>query len=360
MQRGILESARLHKILWLTEMDQHPECVPELGGDIRNTASTVATLRRNVLQPLCAGQGLWYYDHRVIPQFVNQQPKFANLGSIYKKIGWWESAPLIREVGKLQHIAERITKTDCKPLADVLLVYSTKSFFCRSVVADPEYEIHEAIARCGVSYACIYEEDLELIDPEQYRCVIFVNCFLQSEAERLSNKRLTANMTRVHLYADGFCNGKTLHEDNISETVGMKIKRSNRATVIHGTGLLNGTEIRIPDGLCSPFFAAEDPDAEILARYDNGDTAIAKKGNDIWLGVPSVNRDIMHRTLKLCNAHVWVDSGDPIIAGGGIVAINTAGGGNIKVFLKNGKCFAVDLPPYTTAVFDCKTGERLL
>ena len=67
MQRGLLESARLHKISWLTEMDQHPECVPELGGDIKNTASTIATLRRNVLQPLCARQGLWYYDHRVIP-----------------------------------------------------------------------------------------------------------------------------------------------------------------------------------------------------------------------------------------------------------------------------------------------------
>lgn len=360
MQRGMLESARLNKILWLTEMDQHPECVPELGGDIKNTASTVATLRRNVLQPLCAGQGLWYYDHRVIPKLLEGHPEFADLGSIYKKRGWWESDGLINEVRKLQNIAKEINESEYIPEADVLLVYSAKSFFFRSRAADPEYGIHEAVARCGVSYACIYEEDLKLVNINQYKCIIFVNCFAETEEERIFKKSLSDKILCIHLYAEGFCDGKTLSEDNISKAVGIKIKRSTAATVINGAGMLSGESVAVPEKTYAPFFAADDPDAEVLGVYDNKDTAIAKKGNDIWIGITAITQGIMQKIFKLCGAHIWCNSGDPIIAGGGIVVINTAKGGKLTLNLKDGKKIPTELQPFTTAAFDVKTGERIL
>lgn len=267
---------------------------------------------------------------------------------------------MITEVERLQKVAERINKTDYVSEADVLLVYSTKSFFCRTKIDDPEYGIHEAVARCGVVYNCIYEEDLKLVDSDQYKCIIFVNCFMQNEEERLFNKDLSDKKLCIHLYADGFCNGKTLDEDNISSAVGIKIKRSTDAAVITGKGLLDGEIINIPEKTYAPFFAADDTDAEVLGIYDNEDTAIAKKGNNIWIGVTAITQGIMCKLFDLCGAHIWCNSGDPIIAGAGIVAVNAVKGGDLIVNLKNDKKIAAELPPFTTAAFDIKTGERIL
>ena len=68
----------------------------------------------------------------------------------------------------------------------------------------------------------------------------------------------------------------------------------------------------------------------------------------------------MQKIFKLCGAHIWCNSGDPIIAGGGIVVINTAKGGKLTLNLKDGKKIPTELQPFTTAAIDVKTGERIL
>lgn len=81
MSRALIESTRLRGMLWLTEMDQHPAGTEDImGGDPNRMDETMAQLRRNVLQPLLAGEGLWYYDHRVIPHFVRPDIKTPTPG----------------------------------------------------------------------------------------------------------------------------------------------------------------------------------------------------------------------------------------------------------------------------------------
>ncbi len=63
LQRSMLESMRLNNMLWLTEMDQHPLGTEDrIGGDPKKYDETIALLRRNFLQPLFAGEGMWYYE----------------------------------------------------------------------------------------------------------------------------------------------------------------------------------------------------------------------------------------------------------------------------------------------------------
>lgn len=183
---------------------------------------------------------------------------------------------------------------------------------------------------------------------------------MQTQSVRLLNRQLTQNVFRVHIYAEGFCDGKTLSEDNLCKTVGIKIKRTDSVLKVNGIGLLIGESYDIPENRYSPFFAADDTDAENLAIYDNGDVAVSKKGNDIWIGVPCTNSEIMRKIFEMCGAHIYCRTGDPIIAGAGIVAINSANGGEREITLKNGKTVTVALSPFTTAVFNDKTGERLL
>ena len=171
VQRGLLESVRLHGKLWLTEMDQYPISVPRLGGDLSKKPEAISDLRKNVLTPLCAGQGLWYYDHRVIPRYVAEHPELAAAGSIYRKHGWWEDDYLMKEIAALQSLAERITQNDYRRDADVLLVYDTDSYYIRSRVFNFDYTIVEAVARSGVSYDTIYTHELAICELDRYKCV---------------------------------------------------------------------------------------------------------------------------------------------------------------------------------------------
>ena len=356
MQRGLLESSRLRSKLWLTEMDQHPDCVPRLGGELSLKNQTVATLRRNVIQPLAAGHGLWYYDHRVIPLFVAEHPELAAASSIYNKFGWWEDEYLMREIESLQQLAGRMTAEAYKSAADLLLVYDTDSYYVRAQVYEPEYKIHEVFARCGAVFDCIYSDELESADLDRYKCIVFVNLIMQTPERRERIAYLTRGRKTVSFWACGYCDGKQLSISALSEAVGINLKKIQGAQYIC---YVDG-EIPIPETGCLPLFAVDDVSAEPLAYYDNGQVAAARKGDNFWYAVSPLTHGAAVALLEECGVHRYTDSGDPVIAGGGIAAINCVDGGRRVLTLRNGISIECELEPYTTAVFDDESGERLL
>ncbi len=355
MQRGLLESARLHGLLWLTEMDQHPEHIPALGGDPSKKDSAHATLFRNVLQPLVAGQGLWYYDHRVIPQFVKEDPNFARSASIYYKQGWWEAEDLQQSIAQLQKIACRMQNTPYRPAADVLLVYDPRSFYPVSNPYQGDYALIEAVARCGVAYDSIGISELPLVELDRYRCVIMAQTYVLSEAERRSYRKLLQNIPTLWIYACGYCDGSALSVRSLSQTAGMEIAECETASYI----TVNGQTIPIPENAFSPLFAVTDPQAEALGYYDHGGIAFAKKGKDLWLGLPLPTREWLAPWFDQCGVHRYVTTGDPVLCGGGIVAVNIQTPGKLTVTLKNQTSVVLDPPTVTTAVLDSETGEIL-
>jgi hypothetical protein len=364
MQRALLESSRLHGMLWLTEMDQHPAGTEHIvGGDPARIDETVAVLRRNTFQPLLAGMGFWYYDHRLIPRFVPSDSRNPSAGSIYRKNGWWDSPNLMAEIAAIQKLAQDTLLATYRPAADVLLVYDTDSYYCRSKVVDAEYALHEAVARSGVAYDAIYADDLPQADLDRYRFVICVNAYRMTPERRDRFRDLLKEKTVLWLYAQGYCDGQTLAVANLAATVGMGIRKCADPDQIRSyttCASMPEATIAIPEGHCDPLFAAYDDSAEILARYNTGEVAAARKGGDIWFAVPLITTQILRPLLQEAGTHRYGDAGDPILAGGGLVAINAAQPGQRTLTLKNGKQVTIDFPVTATAVLDAKTGERKL
>lgn len=359
MQRALLESNRLHGMLWLTEMDEAPVGTENfVGGDPDATDETIAVLRRNIFQPLLAGEGFWYYDHRLIPRYVPADSKNPSAGSIYRKHGWWERDVLMEEIAHLQDFSEKHMLCRYTPAADVLLVFGMNSFYCRAKVSDAEYTFHESVARYGAAYDCIYDFDLPRAELSRYKCVIFFNVCELTPEKRAEARRLLQGIRTIWLYASGFSDGETLSEKNISETVGMEIVRTEPKKKIIWNG---GAEIDVNEQVCDPVFTLSGAEnAEILARYEDGSVAAAKKGNDVWCGVPRFTPDIMKTLLLDAGVHRYCDSGEPVLAGYGLVALCCARGGERTLVFKNGKRTTEVLPPWTTAVYDAESGKRLI
>ena len=154
LSRAILESCRLNGTLWLTEMDQrpyaeecghgHPESVGELPKNVRKffTSDTpeklydellhasIAQMRRNILSPLFAGHGAWYYDHRMIQVGIETgEPKNVSFRDTFLKTGWWERGELQDEIKKLNDFSRHCFDGGYRPRADVLVVITNKNAF---------------------------------------------------------------------------------------------------------------------------------------------------------------------------------------------------------------------------------------
>ncbi len=361
LQRALLESARLHGKLWLTEMDQHPAGTEKYhGGDPALFDETVYMLRRNTFQTLVAGQGFWYYDHRIIPSLMPPDTKNSTAGSIYRKRGWWDTPELMRTIRDVSRVSEAYTLGAYKPAADVLFVYDTTSFYHRAKVYDREYSLHESVVRCGAVYDDLYLDDLPLAETDRYKCVIFANCFTITPERRAELQQQLAGKTVVWLYCQGFCDGETLSDENVSETAGMKLVRSGAHTSFTTASPLPVRTVPIGEGLYDPYFACTDEDAEVLARYENGECAAAVKRNNVWFGAPILSADLLCPILERAGVHRYTTSPDPILAGNGLCIINSLKGGRRELRFPNGVTVTHVLPPLTTAVFDSETGERLL
>lgn len=367
MQRGILESSRLRGMLWFTEMDQRPEGI-ESGteNEPENRLKSISVLRRNVIQAILAGQGLWYYDHRVILKCNN--PNEITISTLYRKSGWWESPDFMAEIEKLQKLAERICKKTYKPLADVLIVYGRKSYNYRTSIDffndDKEYTAYEAVMRCGVGVDLIYIDELEVADIDRYKCIIFMNVYMIDQSKKEMIDKFLKGKIKVWLGPQGFCDGKALSCDNISNIVGMKISRIQKNDItddvlqIEGIDLMDGVKIAMPKkDYC---FYVDDSEVRVLAKYFNNYAAAAIKGENIYLPSLDINVNEMKKIIEFCGAHIWCNTGEPVYTGAQMVALNSPNGGMHIINLPNGNIIEYDFPKYSTLVFDSETGERLI
>lgn len=360
IQRALLESHRLRGMLWLTEMDHRPVGLEYcIGGDPEKFEQTRADLRRCTLQPLMAGEGYWYYDHRLVPSMVKLAggSVSAPTASIYRKRGWWESEKSMQEIAQIQRTAQQMTEREYHGAADVLLVYDTTSHFYQAYSNEETVKLHMTLIRSGVVYDSIYVQELPLCDMERYKCVIFVNCHMVTPENRALARRLTQGRMVIHLHGHGYCDGQTLSLAHLSETVGMTMEKTEAESM---TILAEPSAAIALSGGLAPFFRVCDADAEVLARYDNGEAAAAIRGNDVYMHLQYLPVSLVRLLMQRAGVHQWVDSDEPVLAGAGLVAVNCQRAGVRTLTLPNGKQITVESDGFATPVYDLETGERVM
>lgn len=348
MQRGLLESNRLRGMLWLTENDQRPAGVADFpGGDPSRINETIAMLRRTVLMPLTAGQGLWFYDHREVIRDPSIKPRDPYCSSIFRKTGWWDNEASLAEIGMLRRIAEEYCLRPYKGAADVLIVNQPAGSFLRPRAFKDEMALQTALSKNGVAYDCIYLNELEKAEMERYRLIIFADTWLLDAAAREMIRTRTKGKQVVWLYAPGYTNGGALSEAHIADITGISVKRIAPESLGADEKPLN------------PCFAVADAEAEPLAFYGSGSCAAARKGDQWYYASLSVTPEQASQFIDAAGAHRYTDSGEPVLAGAGLVAMHTCTGGERTVTLRNGKVLQLTLAPQTTVILDAETGRRV-
>lgn len=355
--RGMLESAMLHGKLWLDEMDQPVHTGTVMGGmPVYPEYESKQILRRNSLFPIVNGAGLWYYDF-----------------GPHNYSGWWTHSVYEKEITQLKDIIDKKMSINYDNPSEVLLVFDTEVFKFTALNSrlDPITDaacINHALPmaqRSGAALDMIYLSDIEKIDPNRYKCIVFMNSFvLTPKQKKFIKGSLYANGRHiVWIYAPGYIDGVTASVDNISELTGLEIEEILvRKVPDISFGRISYDMHPVYERLYKT--PSEYPEMNLFVEKNSGQPSlICNKNNDytIWYSpVPFTTPEIFRHVFEASGAHIYCDSGDSIAAGSGILSIHTENGGRRTITLSNGTKIETDLKPAETVLVDYVTGEFIL
>lgn len=375
LSRGLIESVTSHGKLWLDEMDQPTADGTVLGGMyVFDKPTSIQNNRKCVMQSIIRGAGLWYYD-------------FGYLFSA----GWWEEPEYRADIVKLKMLAERQFHKQHSAPADVLLVFDTKVFLQTATSAknDPitdEISVNitpVAAYKSGAAVETCYLSDLFNMPLDKYKAIVFCNCFYMTAQQRREIREKTGKNGRnlVWLTAPGYTDGERLSTDFVSEITGIimaehpcvLLPEITLENAIGGTlgGKIPGVKFnpnvqeRKNAEIVQTLFSPDDPDAECFGKYNaDGKCAAAKKvqadHTDWFFALPPTEPSQLRKLFAACGCHIYNTQDDALLAGAGLVMIQSRDGGDRKIVLKNKKPVKLTLEPSQTVFLDEQTGEILL
>ncbi len=360
--RGLEDSLRLHGKLWLSETDhashlgdafkREPPKIPA------NMQQTIALHRRNFGYVLTHGTGLWWYD-------------FGPDGGG----GWWDHPEIQADQGKMKRIFDRVAKGPFKSVADVLFVYDLECFYGLATshspndpISYPAVDLSSADAyHTGAAIDKLFLHDLEKADLNQYRVVIFANCFQMNQRQRRYIKKevCQAQRTVIWFYAPGYSDGQRLHDAGmVSEITGMTLSEHS-CSVAPEIIPVGGHK---PFGVAKraePLFRLNDPAAEPLGHYAvGGAVGLARRVfpgyTSIYSALPLRGAGLMRGLFKQAGAHIYDESGDVLLVDNQSLYLHSADGGQRKLKLRDGRELHITMAPCSTVIYNITTGKCLL
>ena len=358
--RGMLESVRLHKKLWLNEMDQRPEgAATEIpGGDPARDSTTIGLMRRNIANTLTSGHGFWYYDHRVISNDDNNK-------SLYIKHGWWDTPELMAEVAREQQLYEKYSRISYESASEILCVWSSENHYYHAYTdvyaSQEEYllDFLDTLGRSGAPTDDIYISDLSLVDLSGYKAIFFLNSGMVPPESRKKIEELRHNQSiqMIFFYADGYSDGNRNGVDLASEFCGIPLQKlaESSCPISFGDERLN-----VAKPYC-PAFYPNDPEAEVLAYFTGTTQPAAVRKRNLWYcAYPMLSEKMLEEILVTGGIHRYSLDGLNIKVGSGIVALHAGKAGSYTLNLCDGRSIKCKLDKAETAIYDSAQGERIL
>ncbi len=370
--RSLINSIGLHGKLWLDEMDQQTPLVPLKDSSFTSSLEkSIAQVRRNVLFTFCKGQGLWFYDFG--PSGFNGGKRLNDHGSY----GWWDEPSLSNDIGRLKSLLDKQFNQPYTNDADVLLVHSTETFYYTGSNRKDSYMGHWAnnwvpvsIFRSGVVHDVIDADDLDKINPDQYKAIVFINTWLLTTAQKhiIQSKLAKKGRHLIWLYAPGYTNGITLHKEFTESLTGMKLAllpQTTSTSVSILNEIVKDYTFSIWGNTVNPLFIVEDKEAISLGTVSGTSyTAFARKDQkdhvSWFINIPPAKTELWQYIFNKAGAHIYGNVGDIFYSGGGILSVHSAKGGIRPIRLKNGKVVEISTGANATVLLNAQSGEVIL
>jgi hypothetical protein len=170
----------------------------------------------------------------------------------------------------------------------------------------------------------------------------------------------------VWIMAPGYMDGSRSNSDWIGDVTGMTIVRHALDGPPQATLQTGGRDCRLQlQKPFSPFFVVKDKATTSLGVLEGSNQVVFARrdlgSHTSWFcSLPPTDDELLGHIFREAGAHIYLPPGDVIHAGGGIVCIHTAQGGERELVMRNGRRLRLQLQPRSTSLYDAETGEALL
>jgi hypothetical protein len=228
----------------------------------------------------------------------------------------------------------------------------------------PDHSTEQAL-RSGVVGDHVYDFDLDRVNLDAYKAVVFMNVYALSDAQRqfIRQKVARNGRTLVWNYLTGYTNGRRLDPGFVQELTGIHMDR---------VALPEAPKVQFGqpayqyafNGPLEPLFVVRDAAAQPLATLQTGQPVIARKQmkdfTSVFCALPLNGTEGFREIFRQAGCHVYNEHNDFTYAHSGLLLLHTKDGGNRTLRLRNGQTVDLSLEKGATLLLDGQTGKVLL
>ena len=212
-----------------------------------------------------------------------------------------------------------------------------------------------AWSRSGVPWQAVFIDEF---DPARYRTIVFYHVLHLTDARReIMDSCKGGDRTVVWQWADAIIGDNTISNRGQREMIGIDVRLKPGAWPLRlqpselmanavppgywfssdFCGLRGYGNREAADVAINPMFVVDDDAAQILARHESGEDAIAMKilpdWNSIYSASPVLDPVLLRLAARQSGAHVYLDTDDILFVNDSFIAIYTTGDGVRKLNL---------------------------
>ncbi len=360
LERGLVRSVQLHGKLWFDEIDngylQNKREADFVRSQALGDTMYLPLLQRSLWLPLMQGAGLWLYDFG---------PR--------RNTGWWDSPMYLDEIRRTRDFfSKKYALPAARPAAgaEVLVVWDPESFYhienawTRSCERGLDAAV-EDLQRAGVTTEHLYFFDLQRVNLDACRVVVFMNAWALTPEQRRFVRDSVAREGRMVVwnYLSGYSDGNRTGQDLAEDLTGFVFQKITPA--VSQRWRMDTLELDTPERV-GPVWGIDDPAAEALARRSGPDSSVvvAWKETDwgaaVCATVPLHGKAVWRAIFQKAGCHIFAGSDDFVFAADGFLLYHTAGSTARRITFTNGKYVEVWGKRTLTWFFDAVTGDLIL
>ncbi|MCX7017491.1 MAG: beta-galactosidase [bacterium] len=355
-------SGTLHGKLWFHDNDLSSFLFPKVMAKHHAKPAEIENMMKVLAVTTTAQESIWLFERSA--GFVMCEGIYESYFDLHG--GYFDDPRLLNSLAVNSAALTRSPEYDRSTIAEILVVADGVSCSYNSFQAELAGEAHanrinEALAdhqigfiKCGAPYDSVLLADLKLVNPDQYKVVVFLNTFNMDDAARtLVNGRLKGNnRVLVWCYAPGLFNGYKESQSMMMELTGIHTVGPRRdgyvcpKTVLTQAGrdFVESQGQKPPaaafglEGKICDLVKVEDPMTMTLGVLaETSAPVMAMRKFNGWTSVYSMTQimppEVVRAIAKSAGVHLFNDRNDTLYANKSFITINGDGPGSRTVRL---------------------------
>lgn len=256
---------------------------------------TIHGIRREVMQRMSRRCGMWWFDMLE---------------------GWYYDDRLMEEVKRIAECSSELVGKPRQSSSEIAVFVSCESLYYVNKMSALNTELicnqRNELARIGAPYDLYSLNDIDRVDPEQYKLYVFLDAFYFTDEQRayINENLKKRGKSLLFIGACDYAGDDKLSLDRVSEMAEMKI------------GILNDDEntINAMDSSYgyekpkAPTMFVQDEDAEKLGTFAiSGQCALAKKKlpgcNVYYSALGNVSGNVLREIARESGVHIYAENG---------------------------------------------------